>query len=459
MRSTSWRGAAFVCAWILAGSHLGAQEAMWKAGVAKAEITPVEPLWLAGYASRVKPSEGKVMELWVKALALEDARGGRAVLVTSDTLGIPQSIYRNVCARVKMRFELDPAQVMLTASHTHCGPVLRGALYDMYPLDQELRERIEAYSARVEAAIVETLGKALATLEPARVTAGEGRAGFAVNRRANSEPDVSKLIQDGMLQGPVDHSVPVLAVFLPNGMLKAVMFGYACHNTVMDFYQWSGDYAGFAQLDIEKSHPNATAMFFMGCGGDQNPLPRRQPALAERYGHMLAAAVEEVLLAPPRALTPELATAMEVVPLEFGPAPTEPEFSTLKASENPSTQRWATRLLDELNAGKPFARSYPFPVQAWRLGDQLLMALGGEPVVDYALSFKKVFGPQTWVAGYANDVMTYIPSQRVLREGGYEGGGANIVYGLPAHRWADDVEATITASARRMVNQVATPAK
>jgi hypothetical protein len=317
-----------------------------------------------------------------------------------------------------------------------------------------LRARIEKYSAGLETKIVETVGKALADLAPARLAGGQGTTRFAVNRRNNSEPNVAKLIQQGALKGPVDHSVPVLAVFLPDGRLKTVLFGYACHNTVMDFYQWSGDYAGFAQLALEKSHTNATAMFFIGCGGDQNPLPRRGLELAERYGNMLAAAVEEVLLTPPRTLSPELATAMEMVTLNLGAAPTEAELEKLKMDKAPSTQRWAARLLSELKSGKPFIRTYPYPVQAWRLGDQLLITLGGETVVDYALSFKKELGAQTWVAGYCNDVMTYVPSLRVLKEGGYEGGGAMIVYGLPAYRWAEDVEELIGASARRCVVKV-----
>src|SRR6185369_11375212 len=103
-------------------------------------------------------------------------------------------------------------------------------------------------------------------------------------------------------------AVPVLAVSNSDGKLRALLFGYACHNTVMAFSKWSGDYAGFAQISLEKSHTNVTAMFFMGCGGDQNPLPRRQLELAERYGNMLAAAVEEVLLTPLPALSPELKT-------------------------------------------------------------------------------------------------------------------------------------------------------
>ena len=110
-------------------------------------------------------------------------------------------------------------------------------------------------------------------------------------------------------------------------------------------------------------------------------------------------------------------------------------------------RRWATRLLADLKAGKPFIRTYPLPVQAWQFGgQQLLITLGGEPVVDWALKFKQEFGPQTWVAGYCNDVMNYIPSLRVLKEdvpplaqgrGGYEGAQATIVYGMPAFHWAE----------------------
>jgi len=450
-------------AW-LAGSLLAADQPLWQAGTARADITPTQPLWMAGYGARTRPAEGRLMSLWIKVLALEDAHGHRAVILTSDLLGIPQSIYQHTCAALKEKFALEPDQIVLSASHTHCGPVLRGALHDAYPLEADQITLIEQYSAELESNIVVTVGKALADLAPARLAAGQGSAGFAVNRRNNLEPSVPKLIAAGALKGPVDHAVPVLAVCRPDGKLKAVLFGYACHNTVMDFYQWSGDYAGFAQLALEQSHPDANAMFFIGCGGDQNPLPRRQLELAERYGHMLAAAVEEVLLAPPRPLAPELRTTMEMVTLHLGPAPTEAELEALKTDKTLLTRRWATRLLAESKAGKPFIRSYPFPVQAWQFGgQQLLITLGGEPVVDYALKFKQEFGPQTWVAGYCNDVMTYIPSLRVLKEDvpplaqprwGYEGAHALMVYGLPASRWADDVEDLVNAGARRAVERV-----
>ncbi|MBW3540155.1 MAG: neutral/alkaline non-lysosomal ceramidase N-terminal domain-containing protein [Planctomycetes bacterium] len=447
---------------VVGGSTARGAEALWQAGVARAVITPEQNLWMAGYGGRTHPAEGKLHDLWVKALALQDAGGRRVVVVSTDLLGIPQSIYENTVKSLKGKFGLDRADIMLHSSHTHCGPVLRGALYDVYPLDDAQRKLIEEYSARLEQTIVQTVGKALEDLKPARLEAAEGTTDFAVNRRNNLEPEVPRLREENALKGPVDHTVPVLAVRSPEGSLRAVVFGYACHNTTLSFYQWCGDYAGFAQLDLEKRHPQAIAMFFMGCGADQNPLPRRTVELCEKYGGMLAEAVDRVLSGKMRELKPEIRTAVEMVTLRLGDPPSREELQKIAAG-NDYRARWAKRLLGELKAGNELRRTYPYPVQAWKLDDQLWIALGGEVVVDYALGFKKLFGERTWVAGYANDVMAYIPSLRVLEEDvpprassrwGYEGNTSMVVYGLPAHRWADDIEQRITDAARRLVEEV-----
>ncbi len=446
------------------GLSVRAGERQWKVGIAKTDITPMQPMWGAGYASRTNVMDGKVTSLWVKALALEDAEGHRGVIVTSDLLGIPRSIYQRTSATLKEKLGLTADQIILSASHTHCAPVLSGALHDIYPFDETALPGIEKYSERLESNIVDTVVRSIADLGPARLVAGQGTADFAVNRRNNAETEVPALIADGALKGPTDHSVPVLAAFTPNGSVKAVLFGYACHNTVMDFYKWSGDYAGFAQIALEESHPGATAMFFQGCGGDQNPLPRRELYLAQRYGNMLAAAVEEVLLSHPRTLAPDLRTTVEMLTLHLGTAPTKGELEKLATDSALPMRKWAQRLLAQSKAGEAFPRDYQFPMQAWMLGGrQLLLTLGGEPVVDYSLRFKQRFGPQTWVAGYCNDVMNYIPSFRVLKEDktpeagphwGYEGARATQIYGLPAYRWADDVEEIINAGAERLVTRV-----
>ena len=82
--------------------------------------------------------------------------------------------------------------------------------------------------------------------------------------------------------------------------MRALVFGYACHNTTLSDYEFCGDYAGFAQQYVEETHPGTTAMFVVGCGADQNPTPRRTMEWAQQHGRALANAVEAALVAKPR---------------------------------------------------------------------------------------------------------------------------------------------------------------
>lgn len=437
-----------------------AQEQEWQAGVARAVITPTMPMWMAGYGNRTRPAEGTLHDLWIRVLALRDAEGHTGIVLCSDTLGISQSIYNNTCTSLKAKFGLEPDQIMLHSTHTHCGPVLRGALHDIYPLDEQQHLMIEEYSTELEAKIVTAVGEALDSLVPVRLFGGQGVATFAVNRRNNPERDVPALRQAGSLKGPVDHDVPVLAVRTADNRLLAVVFGYACHNTNLSFYQWAGDYAGFAQYALEDVHPDAVAMFYMGCGADQNPIPRRTVELARGYGLRLAAAVERVLAEPMQELLPSLKTELEMVTLNLGDQPSKDSLAALAAAGSSYRSRWAARLLDDLENDRPLERTYPYPLQAWKLGpDQVWITMGGEVVVDYSLGFKQKYGDDIWVAGYCNDVMAYIPSLRVLDEdkpprSGYEGNTSMMVYGRGAERWADDVEELVAAGVDRLIQRL-----
>lgn len=439
---------------ISAGTLLAAEPG-WKAGLAKAVITPDKPLWMAGYGGRTAPAEGKHHDIWIRALALEDAAGKRGVILSSDTLGIPRGIFTAVCEQLQAKQGLSPAQIMLHASHTHCGPVLKGALYDIYPLDDKQLALIDEYSDWLTAEIVKTIEQAIANLQPATLSRGVGQTDFAVNRRRNPEGDVPKRRTENQLLGPDDHSVPVLAVHNAKKELIGVFFLYACHNTTLGFQLWSGDYAGFAEELLEERHRGATALFGMGCGADQNPIPRRTLELAKEYGRRLADAVDAVLAQPMTPVAPTLQMELEITPLVLGPMPTREELKKLAGGPVNYTQRWGARLLKEVEAGHSLPREYPYPIQAWKLGgDQLWITLGGEVVVDYVLRFKAEYGQDAWVSGYTNDVMAYIPSYRVLLEGGYEGQSSMMVYGQPAHRWAEDVEERVAAGVDRLVKRL-----
>jgi len=431
---------------------------VWKAGVASAVITPAKPVWLAGYGSKRAP-EGKLHDLWLKALALEDSAGHRAVLVTSDFQGMPKPLCDRTCAQLQKRFGLARDQIMLTFSHNHCGPRLTDDLTDYYPNDPDQVALVAEYTALMETKIVETVGAALAKLAPASLQMGEGRATFAVNRRNNREAEIPDLLARGApLKGPVDHAVPVLTVTGAGGERLAVLFGYACHPTTLSFTQWCGDYPGFAQLMLEKNHPSLTAMFINTCGADQNPLPRRRVELCERYGQMLAEGVEKALQGPLKPISPGLRTAFEFVDLPFEKVVTREELQAGVASKNAIFARWSARMLKKLDAGERFVASYPYPLHVWRLGTELLLiGMGGETVVDYALRFKKEFVPITWVCGYADDLVAYIPSRRVWEEGGYEGGPFLYEYGRPALRWKGDIEDRIAGTMHKLVRKVTAP--
>jgi hypothetical protein len=256
-------------------------------------------------------------------------------------------------------------------------------------------------------------------------------------------------------KGPSDFAVPVLAVRSPDGALQAVVFGYAAHTSALtQNYRWSADYAGVTQRALEAKHPGVVAMFFQGCGSDQSAVPRGTVELCQKLGENLAAAVEAVLEQPMRPVAPKFRSAFEFVSLDFGEQPSKAELETA-AKATDYRARWAKRLLSESAKGRAFETRYPeYPVQVWKLGDdQLWVALGGEVCVDYALRFKKEYGPKIWVTGYANDVMAYIPSRRIWEEGGYQGGAFD-VYGLPANRWCPDIEDRIAGSVARLIRQV-----
>jgi hypothetical protein len=354
---------------------------------------------------------------------------------------------------VQKRTGLSRERLMLTVSHTHCGPVLRDNLSDMYDMPQEEARKIGPYTDRLRGWMSDVIVRALEDLKPARLAYGKGTARFAVNRR---KPTPSGVVNDANPDGPVDHDVPVLAVRTPAGELRAVAFGYACHNTTLQFYQWCGDYAGFAQAELEARHPGAKSLFWMGCGGDANPLPRSKVELCRKYGKELAVAVEDVLTGRMTPIAGVASARYATVALPLDKVLTAEQLAAERSSKQFAVRRRAERLIAQLvEKGKIDDHYRHYPVQVWRLGDgPTWVALGGEVVVDYSLRLKRELaaaGP-LWVAGYANDVMAYIPSARVLAEGGYEADSSMIYYGMPG-KWAPAIEERIVAKVRELVGQ------
>ena len=421
------------------------EKTAWKAGAASAKITPEKSMWMAGYAGRTKPSEGVELDLFAKAFALTDQEGGRFVLVTLDLIGVPRNVRLAVAERAKKEHGIEPANLAINASHTHSGPELRTSRVhgadDVAQREQEAAE----YTTALENTILRLIGEALNKAVPAHLDYSQARCGFAMNRRTpDGKGGWSNFPNPA---GPVDHTVPVLKATSADGKELAVIFGYACHCTTLGHQKFSGDYAGYAQQGIEQAHPGAVAMFMNGCSGDQTPYPRRTMELAQTHGQTLATAVESALQTHMKRLTGPIRAAYREIPLAYDTLPTKEKL----LEEQKSADKWlsthATRVLERIEKEGPLPASYPYPVQVLRLGKDLTwITLGGEVVIDYALRFKAdIKDPIVWVSGYTNDVMAYIPSRRIWKEGGYEGGGA-MIYGSHPTRWSENTEEHISTT-------------
>ncbi len=439
---------------VAASATCQAEDAEWKVGVATVAITPRQPMWMAGYAGRTKPSEGVLSELHAKALAIEDSAGTRAVIVTTDLISIPRPLRLQVVKGVAEKYKVDPKGLLLNCSHTHCGPVVKDDLEMsvMYPLDPEQRQRVESYFVSLTDKLVGVIGAAVEDLQPAKLSYSHARCSVAMNRRL---PTKDGFQNSPYPDGPVDHDVPVLRIESLDGKtLRAVAFGYACHNTTTGLMQINADYAGYAQTEIEKAHPGATALFVMGCGGDQNPYPRGQIEWAMTHGKTLATAVEAALLPVPKPIRGPLKFDLKEVDLPFEPV-TRDELLARRESKDGYEKRRTEALLAEHEKNGKVRESYPYPIQVLQFGGDLtLVTLGGEVVIDYALRLKRELGDgPVWVAGYSNDVMAYIPSERVLKEGGYEGVGAMRYSNLPSS-WRSGVEDRITTTVRELTERL-----
>jgi hypothetical protein len=401
-------------------------------GVAVRDVTPEGPIWLAGYAARKKPADKIDQPLLAQALALKNPSGERFVFISLDNCEVSHGFTAPVLKQIEETRGLGRGAVMIVSSHTHSAPVLDNTLEVMYDLGEADRERVRKYSDLLRKKLVEVVGAALADLKPAQLEHGVGRATFAMNRRVYQE---DRVVFGENLDGPVIWDVPVLKVKGTNDVIRAVVFGYSCHGTSIagdDFYIVSGDYMAYARQQIEALYPGATAVYLTGMGADSNPSPRGRLLDAKRHGLELAGAVVGVLNRPMRAVGGSLKFAYDEVELPFEDAPAREQLEKDSKDKDVYVRRRAEVYLSRLNKSEPSPTGIKLPLAAIRIGTDLtFLAMGGEVVVDYGIRFKRLFAEDhPWLVGYAYEVPCYIPSVRILKEGGYEAQSSLVYYGF-----------------------------
>ena len=382
-------------------------------GVAKVDITPDYPVRMTGFGARTKTSAGVDHPIFAKALAIGTNAEKPAIIVTVDNLGVGEVIVEQTAI-------------------------------DRYT--EELTDKLELVCI-----------KALENRAPGRLSWTQGKVTFAFNRRTKG--------------GPVDHALPILRVSGQDGALRALLVNYACHCTTInpDVNKIDGDWAGYAQAAIEADHPGCIAMTSVGCGADSNPIRAKEGSvvLAKAHGQEIAEEVGRLLQGEWKSLSGAVDTSFKRLTLDFDTLPTREELQEfVKKGGAPGYN--ASVNLAKLDRGEPMQSKLNYSAQAFWFGNDLAMVfLPGEVVVDYVLRLKKEFDPsRLWVSAYSNDLPCYIPSERILKEGGYEGGGAMVYYARPTRlktgleqKIIDAVHEVVPAEFLKNAEEAKVPAK
>ena len=414
-------------------------------GVARMDITPYGPIRLSGYlryGNRKNESEGVLQQLWAKAIAFGSDEENPSILITADLAGIQAHMVKTVAENVAKKRKFNPDNLVICTSHTHSGPDM-GNSHSMYfdpllPVDQ--LGRIALYLDSLTIKLEQLAIAALDSRKPSLLAWGQGTVGFAMNRRVIKE---GKWVGHGKVaDGPVDHTFPLLRIADANGKLKALFVSYACHGTTLldDINKTHGDWIGEAQQAIEERHPGIIAMVAQGCGGDADPDLRGTLAIAAKHGETIANAADSLLATPLIPLTVAPSVKVKKVQLPFDHVPDVKEFIEMSKAGGAEGHN-AEVHLERIVRGIPIDTALTYPIECWTFGDKLSMVfLAGEVVADYSLRLRKELGTgRLWINAYTNDVKAYIPSKRIIPQGGYEVEGNMYYYDHP-FRFSEKIE-------------------
>ena len=406
-----------------------------KIGVAKIDITPDYPIRLSGYGARKTETTSVVQPIWARCLVIIPPNQQPFILLCVENCGIPEHITETVAQRLKVEENIPRRHFTLSVTHTHSAPFVSGALETLFgqsiPVDHQAR--IDRYTVELTDKLVLVVQLALSKVEIGQLSWGLSSVDFARNRRDK--------------RGPVDHDLPVMLASRKNGEPMAIWCSYACHTTTVAFNTINGDWAGYAMSELEAEHPTAMAFVSIGCAGDANPYPRGEYEHAKQHGHSVAEEVSRLMKTKLKPLNLDT-TRGEIswVKLPFDEIPTRTEWEK-RVKEGGAVGYHAEVQLAKIDSGQTLPSYLSYAVQVWQFGQDLsIVFLAGEVVVDFALRLKNELGKDTlWISAYCNDLPAYIPSVRILKEGGYEGKTAMIYFNRPTHFKPDVEELVISA--------------
>ena len=415
------------------------EDLQYQIGVAKTDITPDYPIRLSGYGTRREETSEITQRIYAKSLAISCQDDDPFVMVLVENVGIPDHLTTEVANRLNKVSGISRERFAICSTHTHSAPCLSGMLATLFgqPIPLKHQQRIDQYTVELVNQLESVAKSAIDCRIPARLAWAIGNVDFGKNRRTTD--------------GPVDHSLPILFAHNKDGNPIAIWASYACHTTTLSHNCINGDWAGYAMEQIEANDPNIMAYISLGCAADINPYPRGEFEHARQHGHTLAGEVNRLAESDMKPIAGQLNGGFKRIPLPFDTIPSREEWEK-RVKQNGDLGYHAQVQLEKIDSGERLQTEISYPVQTWAFGDELLIIfLAGEVVVDFSHRLKRELDHnRLWINAYSNDLPCYIPSVRILNEGGYEGKDAMIYFDRPTH-FRPEVEELVISQVHELV--------
>ena len=454
-------------------------------GFSKVDITPESPVRLSGYGSREVPSEGVDERLFVRAMAIQDAKARKRILVSVESIGFPGVLVQEIFGAVKRRHQLQREDLVVCFTHNHTAPHIANGLPNLFnsAIKQSDQARIDQYTERVKDLTIKAIDLAVSDIEPGKMFVAQGKVTFARNRRVLADGIWTGFGENA--RGPVDHSLPLIRVTDVSGeTTRGLIFNYACHCTTFgaEYNKVNGDWAGYASKNLESETPDAIAICTIGCGADANPArdSKRAMELSKSQGKEISDEIKRLLASDMRPLRSSSISAtygFAGLPID---RPNDNDLDEAMTSARLQVRNHAQAMTEIKERMGRLPETYPMPIQVWNFrseqksksngksNDFTMVFLGGEVCVDYATRIKKELfekletdkdstqhvAPTVWISAYANDVFGYVAPERMQSEGGYEV-DFSMIYYLQPGRWLSGTEDIILKRVNELVKTAA----
>ncbi len=431
------------------------------AGAARVKLDPPVGLAMLGYGNRVGRNTGVHDDLAANALVLKDG-GGKVAVAGVDVLAIGNRIAYDIRERVAASTGIPADSILICATHTHSAPafnIFATPRAAAIPADGRDLEWERALPGKIASAIV----LAHERLEPATLRAATARFTLGINRRLMRPNRQIQLAANDA--GPADAEVVALGTYRPDGSPIAFVMNYPCHGVVLceDNLLYSRDWPGFAMDEIESAAgsgagPHPISIFFQGATGNIDPRSRGSFEVAEKYGRAMGRGAFDVLKHAPSIAASRIATRKIALNLKLNDlgadlaiardcaAQTQASLDNHRGGDGYQLKRLrdhheqslsalsALEALEEQNRRDRRVdmarRELATALTVVSIGNLAIVGVPGELFVELGLAIKaNPYFDQTFVAGYCNDLIGYIPTRAAYAEGGYEVDTARIAAG------------------------------